>query len=197
MPPRPSLAPQRRAEILDAFEVCVMDLGLDRSSLDRIAERAGMNRQLVLHYFGSRAGVVEAAVARMVTEYRERMATRLADFDEDERLEAIVAWMFLGDFCEPRSEILLGEIKAHAQRSTEFADLLRAAYGELEGTLCELFAKELPGAPARQRRETAFSLIALCFGAGDLLSLGFPRTRRQAAYRAAEALIATLWDEHA
>ena len=189
---RPNLAPKRRTEILDAFEICVLEAGLERASLDRVAAAAGFKRQLVLHYFGSRSELVKAAVERMVREYCERIEIHLGGLDEDDRLQELLRWMLRGDFCNPRWDALLGEVKSQARRIPEYAELLEQAYRELENILANLLRRKAPDASAKACRETAFSLIALCYGAGDLLMLGFPQARMNATHRIATNLVAAL-----
>ncbi len=189
---RPSRVRERRTQILDAFEGCVAERGLDATSLDATASAAGMGRQLLLHYFGSRAALVEAAVARISERYRVRIAERLGSFEEKDRLEAFLDWMFLGDFCEPASDALLGELLSHSRRSDDVRAALGGAYRELEQLLvCEL-ESAAPEAQGRRRREAAFLVMSLCFGAGDLLCLEFPKSRLSAARTAAGEIVARL-----
>ena len=51
---RPNLTEVRTAEILDAFERCVARYGLEGSSLERVAEEAGVKRSILRHYIGNR-----------------------------------------------------------------------------------------------------------------------------------------------
>ncbi|MGO2634172.1 MAG: TetR family transcriptional regulator, partial [Galactobacter sp.] len=41
---RPSVGPQRRAQILDATVECISEFGIVATTLERIAEKAGMSR---------------------------------------------------------------------------------------------------------------------------------------------------------
>ena len=64
---RPKLDDVRRPQILDAFAACVARYGIDGSTLDRVAEEAGVTRALVRHYLGNRDEVV-VALAEHVTD---------------------------------------------------------------------------------------------------------------------------------
>ncbi|MCG8591211.1 MAG: TetR/AcrR family transcriptional regulator [Proteobacteria bacterium] len=189
---RPSRAPERRHQILDAFEAAVGEDGLQGASLESTARRAGLKRQLVLHYFGNRRALVEAAVERILQHYRERVAAKLGGFDDAERLPAFLDWLFLGDFCEPRIDALLAEIHNESRRDPALREALQPAYTELEQVLVEELAKAVPEASLRARRETAFLVLALCFGSGHLLAVTFPRVRREAAYAQALAAVRSL-----
>src|SRR5215471_6974743 len=63
---RPSLADTRRPQILRAFEDCVLKYGLEGSSLERIAQQAGVRRSLIRHYFGNKDELAEALVAGII-----------------------------------------------------------------------------------------------------------------------------------
>src|SRR5215469_18291205 len=63
---RPSLADTRRPQILRAFEDCVLKYGLEGSSLERIAQHAGVRRSLIRHYFGNKDDLAEALVAGII-----------------------------------------------------------------------------------------------------------------------------------
>ena len=69
---RPDLTAIRTAEILDAFERCVARFGLEGSSLERVAEEAGMKRSILRHYVGNREDLVQALAERVVSKYRQR-----------------------------------------------------------------------------------------------------------------------------
>jgi AcrR family transcriptional regulator len=192
---RPSLARERRAQILDAFESLVVEHGLEGTSLDATARAAGMKRQLVLHYFGSRTALVEAAVARVTERYAARIARTLGRFGDAERLERFVDWIFLGDFCDERTDALLGELAARGHRSPESRHAVGEAYRALEAVLVEELRKAAPAASLRRAREVAFVVLCLCFGSGDLLALDFPAARRRTARDAAITAIRALQRE--
>lgn len=70
---RKSLATERRAEILDAFERCIVRYGID-VSLEQIAATAGVQRSLIRHYLGNREAVVDQLIARIAAEYPQQLA---------------------------------------------------------------------------------------------------------------------------
>ena len=70
---RPNLTEIRSAEILDAFERCVARYGLEESSLERVADEAGMKRSILRHYVGNREDLVQGLAERVVTKYRQNL----------------------------------------------------------------------------------------------------------------------------
>ena len=63
---RPSLAPLRREQILDAVEACIIDYGIDGVSFARVASRAGVRTSIVPHYFGSKEALMTVMVDRVL-----------------------------------------------------------------------------------------------------------------------------------
>ena len=66
---RPSMAAQRIEEILDALEICILQNGIQASSLENIAETAGMKRTILRHYIGNRDDIICALSARLKDKY--------------------------------------------------------------------------------------------------------------------------------
>lgn len=70
--PRPSLAPQRINEILDAFEQCILEVGIGSCALEQIAATAGMKRSILRHYIGNKDDIIVALGQRWKTKYLEQ-----------------------------------------------------------------------------------------------------------------------------
>ena len=100
---RPSLAGQRRQEILAAFERCVLRDGLAATTVRAVAEETGCQRTLINHYFGDMEGLVGALVTTLTEEltrsFREATASspsaKIQSFDNGcpcrRRLHSLVA----------------------------------------------------------------------------------------------------------
>jgi AcrR family transcriptional regulator len=116
-----------RAAILAAARTQFAELGYDAASVRGIARAADVDPALVLHYYGSKAGLFKEAlafpfeaaevVARIVNGPRSQLGRRLVQF-------------FLSIWDDPaRREHLMGMLRA-ATTSREAADLLREGLGE-------------------------------------------------------------------
>src|SRR5438067_34305 len=66
-----------RQELLDAAERVFAHAHPDRVGLKDIAREAGTSHALITHYFGTYAGLVEAALERRVRRLRERIIDEL------------------------------------------------------------------------------------------------------------------------
>ncbi|GLZ52610.1 TetR/AcrR family transcriptional regulator [Actinomycetospora sp. NBRC 106378] len=68
---------QRRTQILEATVATVATLGYDQASLARIAERAGVSKGLVSHYFGTREDLMAETATATVRTVREAIGAAL------------------------------------------------------------------------------------------------------------------------
>ncbi|UTW55212.1 TetR/AcrR family transcriptional regulator [Kordiimonas sp. SCSIO 12610] len=69
---RPSIKQERTEEILDAFEICVAKYGVEGSTLEKIAEQAGLRRSLLRHYIGNREALLSSLVKRFINKSHQQ-----------------------------------------------------------------------------------------------------------------------------
>ena len=91
---RKSVADIRREEILDAFETCINTHGFHASSTRRIAAIAGIKQPLIAHYFGNKAAMVQALVARIEGHYIDRLTDVLGAARGRQRLKRALDFLF-------------------------------------------------------------------------------------------------------
>lgn len=92
--PRPSMAAQRKEEILDAFEQCILQDSLETTSLEKLAEQAKMKRSILRHYIGNRDDIIIALSERFKTYYQEQWQLTLAMLPEVNRLSTLLDILF-------------------------------------------------------------------------------------------------------
>lgn len=92
--PRPSMAAQRKEEILDAFEQCILQDSLETTSLEKLAEQAKMKRSILRHYIGNRDDIIIALSERFKTYYQEQWQLTLAMLPEENRLSTLLDILF-------------------------------------------------------------------------------------------------------
>lgn len=80
----------RRAQLIDVALACLAEGGILHFTVDRISKEAGVSRGLVLHHFGSMAGLLTAVYARI---YRDTIPDFVALPPED-RLDALIEAVF-------------------------------------------------------------------------------------------------------
>lgn len=138
--PRPSMAAQRKEEILDAFERCILSVGIDATSLEMLADEAKMKRSILRHYIGNRDDIVCALSKRCQNRYTEQWVQTLQWLPESDRLPALLDVLFakrgqayvdqsiIGEAIFSQAK-RLKEVKQHQQHSMD--EFLRYVEQEL------------------------------------------------------------------
>ncbi|WP_133309342.1 TetR/AcrR family transcriptional regulator [Parashewanella curva] len=91
---RPSLAKTRREEILDALEQCIIEKGIQESSLEYIADTANMKRTILRHYIGNRDDIICALSSRWRKNYSEQWQQIMHWLPKSNRAESLIDTMF-------------------------------------------------------------------------------------------------------
>ena len=82
---------EARRLILDTAQVLVARTGPEGLRLQDIAAEAGISHPLILHHFGSRAGLVRALARRATAALRDRLVTAMSepDYSLDEQIDRV------------------------------------------------------------------------------------------------------------
>ncbi|UGT53056.1 TetR/AcrR family transcriptional regulator [Nocardia asteroides] len=156
---RPSKAKERGAQILRAARSVVAADGFANTTLSRVAAAAGVQRTLVLHYFGSRDGLMQAFITDAVAEYGDTLLRLGADAPIEDR----VARMFEpGAYAQRDDLVVWCELVALAAREPVVRQRLTELWNErwLPGLEHQL-STAYPAAPPEQVAATAYALACL------------------------------------
>jgi AcrR family transcriptional regulator len=186
---RKSGAAERRDQIVTAFCDCVVELGFDKASMGEVAERLSMDRSSMHYYFRTREELVVEATQRITRFYADRIEQAVATFVPGDRARQLIEFLFGPTFHQPRLSALMDEISVLGNRMPFFQELTAGFYGRIENLIVAVIDDSYPGVPAKKRRFTAYALTQLSEGTTVFMSLGFDRTRRQAARLAALSLL--------
>jgi AcrR family transcriptional regulator len=193
---RPSVAPVRREQILDALEAVVAENGLAGATLQRIADRAGITRSAIGHFIGNRDDVIDAAAARSVERIRTRFEADLDPVPAGDRPDAFIHVVF-GRSLEERQTVLElnDELVALAHRNPYARQRLSELYGSLEELLRGILADAYPDADGEQLATVALTVALLLREADRVSVLGLtdhPELVRTRATRAVRTLFDSL-----
>lgn len=187
--PRPSVAGERREQIIEATFRTIAEHGISGTTLDRIANAAGMSRGHVRHFAGNREAILVDA-ARAFYARGDDVAILPPSITT---LDAALDFLFGPDFVASTAEnaVVLGFVEL-SRTMPEIATVLTDAYLGVERRLGELIASARPAAPLQKRSDAAVSVLTAALGAVFIEEFSHDPHRAVRARRAAEALIATL-----
>lgn len=93
--PRRRRAPElARQEILDAADRVFVEFQPDQVGLKDVGREAGVSHALITHYFGTYAGLIEAALERKVRALRETVLEKLKQADILSRPAELIGLLF-------------------------------------------------------------------------------------------------------
>ena len=166
---RKSMAAERREDILDAFEQCILERGIEGTSFQHIAQVLGMDRKIISHYFGNREALVESMTQRIVDIFDAHTSEALLESEPSARVMDLVDIFHNHQLnSTERVEILWAEISAYATRSEVVRDRLRCSYDKMFWTVGELMKREYPHVP-EERLQTAIYTITVLIDRSSML----------------------------
>lgn len=93
--PKVGMEPIRQRQLIEATIATIHEVGFPKTTLGRVARRAGISPGLVAHYFRDKAGLLEATMRFIAEELRLELAGHLDGVRTPEgRLKAILAANF-------------------------------------------------------------------------------------------------------
>lgn len=160
---RPSVADERRKQIIEATLKTIAENGVSATTLDLIAKTAEMSRGHVRHFVGNRdALLVDAARSFYADEEGETTAILPASITS---LTDALEYLFGSEFVASTSEntIVLGFVEL-SRKLPEIAAVLSEVYLDTQSRLSEMLANEFPGADADVRADLAVTILATALG---------------------------------
>jgi AcrR family transcriptional regulator len=191
---RRNLSAERQTEILEAFRRCIAGYGLEGSSTRRVATEAGISQSLLIHHFGSRAGLVKALVRYVVDEYEEALAQGLERASREDDAEVLLEYLFGRNYSEfsKRDDTMFPELEAAATRDVEIRRQLGEVYVSYRRMLVTFLRKTHPKASAAECRRVAYGLMCLSEANQTFRMMNLPGRRLRDALVCSRALIDSL-----
>lgn len=190
---RPSKTRERRAQIVEAFLGCIARQGLRATSMGSVAAELGLDRTTLHHYFHSRAELVAAAMERVINAYQQGVERITAPtLAAEERVLRLLDHAFSADFNDPGLSDVLAEFALASRDDPKARAELQRAYRTFEDTALGELEKRYPGAPERELRRVAYSIVQLSEGSSAFAAMGFGPDRTAAARETAEQLLQQL-----
>lgn len=189
---RPSVKEERTAEILDAYQECVARYGVEGATLDRVAERAGLARQLIRHHVGNREELLDALVERFFSE-SDAFIDELRDALPDrKRVDTLIKWFFDPNYSDPTTTLVSEALIAASVERPQLSKKLQHWNDSFIEYIGEELQQGYPGASADECAVVATGIATIYFSTDSLSPLGRMRTLRQNAKSACQILVGSL-----
>lgn len=183
---RPRVTDERKEQILEAFEACVVRQGIERTTLDDIAREAGQPRSLVRYFTGNRDELVVLLVNRLLMRTAERIRSMRARSGGD--AVQLISLYFDEMFADEHSNRIVIELWRLATLSDGMRARVLALYDELLHDLAEDLAQSgIPGTP-QEIFDGAYAAFAVGLGSAILKTIGVSPVNPKALSGLAQSL---------
>lgn len=188
--PRPTVAVERRAQIIDATQRTMAAHGVSGTTLDRIAEAAGMSRGHVRHFVGNRDRLL-AETAREVFTDEDGTPTILPRGTRT--LDDALDFLFGAELTTSDAEnaVVLGLVEV-SRSQPEIASILSEAYRGTRATLATLLQTARPATAPEVCAVIADGVLATALGNVFLGDFDPDPARTARARQAADRLISAV-----
>jgi AcrR family transcriptional regulator len=194
---RPSLADERKQQILNALFASIREEGYEATTLGSVAARAGVQRTLIRHYFGNRDGLLAAAVEHLTEGYRADYVALSHRLPARGRLGVLLDYLFGGAFNRrPDDDAVIDALIGVSRQSRSARASLRRMYEAFEEVCSDAVVSAFPRVSRARARQVAYGIMCLAESNALLLCLGFDASRSADARAAADALLASLTPRH-
>ncbi len=157
--PRPSIAAERRVEILKAFEACALRKGLEATTLADVAEEARLPRPLVRHFMGNRADMVSGLIERMILRASDAIEQALNSAG-GQREEDLLQVVLNKAFVDPITNRLMIQLWQQSWTDDELRAQLEAVYRRC----VEQIHDRLYPIATQSTFDSAYALVAMALG---------------------------------
>ena len=177
-----------RQRILAAATEEFATKGFGEARVDEIAQRAGINKRMLYHYFGNKDELFQAVLEEIYeTICSAGQSLELAEIDPNAGLAKLVDFVWDYYIANPHSITLLNTENLHNARHLRFSDRARALHPPFENVIQELLdrgvaAKDFrPSIGATDLYITIVGLVYYYLSNNATLSVAFGRDLRAGA----------------
>ncbi len=189
---RPEIKDTRRAQILDAFEVCVAKYGVEGATLAKTAEQAGLARPLVRHNVGNREELISALVGRFLERSQDKMQAFVDALPANDTARHAVEWLFDPQYADTQLMQVAYALITFSADNAGMAEKMQAWVGDFAERFTRLIADDYPQADPARITAVANGIMGIYFNVESLSVLGHSDTISAPSKQAAIMLLDAL-----
>jgi AcrR family transcriptional regulator len=161
---RPVAQPSSREQLLEGAIECLKTKGYARTTARDIAAASGANLASIGYHFGSKEGLLNAAIIRLFEEWTEMLGeAAFTDPDAPPLVRMARSWVVMLEQFEHQRPLMVAFVEAIAQaeRSDELRAQMAKHMNEGRDRVAEMVRASLGDAPGTDARAVASFLVAV------------------------------------
>ncbi|MEM6280391.1 MAG: TetR/AcrR family transcriptional regulator, partial [Verrucomicrobiota bacterium] len=181
----------RTSQILDALERCILKNGLEASSLEKVAEEAGVKRPIIRHYIGNREDLLLALTDRFVENDRQRVLAMIETLGDRNRVGTLLDILFSSsNKANAESILIYEELILAAARMEPIREKISRSTARFVDLIAKELSRQYPDSEGHV--EVAWGIASIFYNDISLQALRLPRRIVGSSRAAAERLIRSL-----
>ncbi len=190
---RPDLTEERTEQILDALEYCIARYGLEGSSLEVVANHAGVKRSIIRHYIGNRDDLLVALTKRLIQRSLALIDLVIAALPKRKRCTKLIDYLFMDDSREATdSSIAMDLLIAVSDQYPSCRELLGSFMEAMVVKVAGQLELSYPKASKQECWSVANGVLANVFVSDSLSPLKLPKRYKKSWRDCARKLIEQL-----
>ncbi len=179
--PKVGMEPVRKRQIIDATMGCIHEHGMAKTTLQRIAARAGFASGLIVHYFGDKDGLLEAVYLDLYSRLEAETACRRQRANTPmEELFAVLEAQVCAEMVAPEIVSTWFALGAKAPETPGLSKMEQNNTRQLTSGLVRTLKRV--GLSRSESRDIAEELVVLIYGLWvNLANKTIPSSRRAKA----------------
>lgn len=182
----------RQKQILDAYEQCVLEHGVEGTTDTRIAAHAGLNRNLIRYYYGSRDALNQALIDRVLHGTLAQMQEVLSRQESLEDPEAMIEFLTGPAWPDECDDALIDAVMSAMHRNPRLREQQKAKYVTYLEWVGEALARRWRSARREDIEMAAYMLMCIAIGNATLHDVGLEIDISQTARTLTASLLESL-----
>lgn len=181
-----------RNAILEGAFAALNQFGLPMISYDRIAEAAGVSRQVVRYHFPDQEDLMVALCDKLAAAYTEALISKAVHLEGPTRVSIFLDFYFdmLADMPKPKDDAVYDALMSFAAGSDRVRSALVGQYSLLGQVLNHEFRVAFPELTTEAAAELSFLFVSLMYGHWKMVAtLGLSEEHNHIARHGMERLI--------
>ena len=180
---RPKLDMERKAQILEALEAVVLQEGIARLTLSKVADRAGLPRSLVRYFAGNRDDLILMLFSHVMSLGEAMMDSLRSDESAQPSTPQMLDILLDHVFADEKLGDLVDELWAYAKHDEQVHERLAALYQRVVDELADSMKADGLGDDNQDRFDRAYCVVSMAFGAAWFSPVGLNSVDPQALRR--------------